>query len=142
MKEVVGKGAFGEVRRAIWRGRGGGTTVAVKKISTQGADSKMKAKIFKEVGIFECSVLCCYLYAIPLCIFFLTCKETLHKLNYRHIVQIYGCFMTRTDLLIVLEFVPASLHSLLRSDAVLPWPARITYANFSCFSVLIIKFLF
>jgi hypothetical protein len=49
----VGEGAFGKVWKAIWRGRGGGETVAVKKIPTTGATEDMKKKVFKEVGILK-----------------------------------------------------------------------------------------
>lgn len=50
-KEIVGKGSFGEVWRTLWLGRGGGVTVAVKKIATAGLSDAMKKKVFKEVDI-------------------------------------------------------------------------------------------
>lgn len=49
--QLVGKGAYGEVWKGKWNGRGGGETVAIKKINIWGVSERLREEIFSEVGI-------------------------------------------------------------------------------------------
>ena len=49
--EKVGSGAYGQVWRGVWKGRGGGVDVAVKIVEALGRTEQQQAKAFGEVGI-------------------------------------------------------------------------------------------
>lgn len=100
--ESVGEGAFGEVFRAKWNGKGGGDIVAVKKVKIVTTNQKVLQEINREVDI-------------------------LTKLRHRNILQIYGaCFLETQELWIVLEFMEGgSLYDLLQdSEKPLGWDIR------------------
>lgn len=48
---VVGEGGCGQVWKGRWNGKGGGITVAIKKVSLRGKTDKEREKIAGEVGI-------------------------------------------------------------------------------------------
>ena len=47
----VGSGAFGEVWKGRWRGRGGGITVAIKKVPVIKTNPRQQREVLMEVGI-------------------------------------------------------------------------------------------
>ena len=49
--QQVGAGGQGEVWKAKWRGRGGGITVAVKKVPVNKTNARQQREVLIEVGI-------------------------------------------------------------------------------------------
>lgn len=48
---TVGEGAYGEVWKGKWNGKGGGITVAIKKVKVISIPPIQRTKIIDEVGI-------------------------------------------------------------------------------------------
>ena len=51
LTEKLGSGAYGQVWKGVWKGRGGGVDVAVKIVEILGRTDQHQAKAFGEVGI-------------------------------------------------------------------------------------------
>ena len=51
LNEKVGSGAYGQVWKGVWKGRGGGVDVAIKIVELRGRTEQHQAKAFVEVGI-------------------------------------------------------------------------------------------
>ena len=66
--QQVGKGGYGEVWKGKWRGgKGGGITVAIKKIQANRLNARAQREVISEVSIHT---LCCELFFHPFFLFF------------------------------------------------------------------------
>ncbi|KAH7429359.1 hypothetical protein KP509_09G043400 [Ceratopteris richardii] len=98
---VIGKGSFGEIWKATWRG----TPVAVKKILASLSEDESIIKHFKEE------------------------VELLLKLRHPNVVQFLGA-TTSKPLMLVMEFLKAGdLHSFLKEKGALPILTVIRFAK-------------
>lgn len=98
--KLIGKGSFGEIRQAKWRG----TTVAVKTIRPSLSKDREVVKDFiNEV-------------------------ELLVKLRHPNIVQFLGAVVTQSPLMLVTEYLPGGdLHALIQKGPV-PADLAVTFA--------------
>jgi tRNA A-37 threonylcarbamoyl transferase component Bud32 len=95
--ELIGKGSFGEIRKALWRG----TPVAVKTIRPSLSNDRMVVKDFQHE------------------------VQLLVKVRHPNIVQFLGAVTWKPPLMLVTEFLAGGdLHQLIRSKETLP-PDRI-----------------
>ncbi|GJP39965.1 hypothetical protein CLOM_g24277 [Closterium sp. NIES-68] len=91
--KLIGKGAFGEIRRVMWRG----TPVAAKTILPGLSDDVQITKEFRDE-----------MFLLP-------------KLRHPNIVQFLGCVTRRPPLCLVTEYLPGGdLHDVLKSKGALP----------------------
>lgn len=94
--ELIGKGSFGEIRKALWRG----TPVAVKTIRQSLSNDCMVVKDFRHE------------------------VDLLVKVRHPNVVQFLGAVTRRRPLMLVTEYLAGGdLHQLLRKKESLP-PAR------------------
>ena len=147
--EKVGSGAYGQVWRGVWKGRGGGVDVAVKIVEALGRTEQQQAKAFGEVGILTPfslwmhSYLCisfspCFLFFVFCFLFFLTPLYILMRLKHPYIMTIYGTCTVQKQLWIVMKYIDGkSLFELLHSTEEISWEWRLRYTPnhwFKCFS--------
>ncbi|CAI5947044.1 unnamed protein product [Closterium sp. NIES-64] len=91
--KLIGKGAFGEIRRVMWRG----TPVAAKTILPGLSDDVQITKEFRDE-----------MFLLP-------------KLRHPNIVQFLGCVTRRPPLCLVTEYLPGGdLHDVLKAKGALP----------------------
>ncbi|CAI5475001.1 unnamed protein product [Closterium sp. Yama58-4] len=91
--KLIGKGAFGEIRRVMWRG----TPVAAKTILPALSDDVQITKEFRDE-----------MFLLP-------------KLRHPNIVQFLGCVTRRPPLCLVTEYLPGGdLHDVLKAKGALP----------------------
>ncbi|CAI5511678.1 unnamed protein product [Closterium sp. Naga37s-1] len=91
--KLIGKGAFGEIRRVMWRG----TPVAAKTILPGLSDDVQITREFRDE-----------MFLLP-------------KLRHPNIVQFLGCVTRRPPLCLVTEFLPGGdLHDVLKAKGALP----------------------
>jgi tRNA A-37 threonylcarbamoyl transferase component Bud32 len=90
----IGRGSFGEVYSATWRG----TNVAVKKLSVHNLDREVLKEIFREVTIMR-------------------------GLRHPNVLQFLGACTEPPDVYIVIEFMPkGSLYQIIHDKTIaLPW---------------------
>lgn len=99
--ELIGKGSFGEIRKALWRG----TPVAVKTIRPSLSNDRMVVKDFQHE------------------------VELLVKVRHPNIVQFLGAVTLQKPLMLVTEFLAGGdLHQLLRTRDPLPPDRTVKYA--------------
>jgi serine/threonine protein kinase len=134
--ESVGAGAYGEVWKGTWNGKGGGITAAIKKIKVAGVTDKIQREIYSEVNIllYHKRLIIILIFVdiltklrhpnIPLKL--IANILMLFLIRFPDIVQIYGACFTNTELWIVMEFMEGgSLYDVLHSDATIRWDARV-----------------
>ncbi|CAI5481676.1 unnamed protein product [Closterium sp. Yama58-4] len=91
--KLIGKGAFGEIRRVMWRG----TPVAAKTILPGLSDDVQITREFRDE-----------MFLLP-------------KLRHPNIVQFLGCVTRRPPLCLVTEYLPGGdLHDVLKAKGALP----------------------
>ncbi|CAM6028813.1 unnamed protein product [Sphagnum balticum] len=100
--ELIGKGSFGEIRKAIWRG----TPVAVKTIRPSLSNDRMVVKDFRQE------------------------VELLVKLRHPNIVQFLGAVTRQPPLMLITEYLAGGdLYELLsRKKEALPAPLIVKYS--------------
>jgi serine/threonine protein kinase len=100
--ELIGKGSFGEIRKAIWRG----TPVAVKTIRPSLSNDRMVVKDFRQE------------------------VELLVKLRHPNIVQFLGAVTRQPPLMLITEYLAGGdLYELLsRKKEALPAPLIVNYS--------------
>jgi serine/threonine protein kinase len=98
---LIGKGSFGEIRKALWRG----TPVAVKTIRPSLSNDRMVVKDFQHE------------------------VQLLVKVRHPNIVQFLGAVTTKQPLMLITEFLAGGdLHQLLRSGETFPPDRRVKCA--------------
>lgn len=100
LMDCIGKGAFGAVYKAKWRG----TTVAMKKIHAQGMSKKEIDTFFREI-------------------------HTISKLRHPNIVLFLGACLTEPNICFISEFVSkGDLHQVLKREPNIPWQTKLKLA--------------
>ena len=134
--EKVGSGAYGQVWRGVWKGKGGGVDVAVKIVEALGRTEQQQAKAFGEVGILthshsECTPIYAFLSPPAFCFLFfvfLTPLYILMRLKHPYIMTIYGTCTVQKQLWIVMKYIDGkSLFDLLHSTEEISWEWRLRY---------------
>ena len=131
--EKVGQGGYGEVWKGKWKGKGGGITVAIKKVPVIKVTPNQQRAILMEVGIHLYYKYLVLLFFSPLLllsiesIYLSLLLYILIKLRHPNILLIFGaCFVEQQELWIITEFMEGgNLYEWLHSDLEISWDVRL-----------------
>jgi serine/threonine protein kinase len=118
--EHIGGGSLGVVFKGTWRGRGGHSTVAIKKVS------------FSTPNLINSKLIISQIHTQDKETVLDICKElnTIASLRFQHICQVHGaCIINEKEVWLVLEFVEGgNLHDFILNHRPLSWEMQISFA--------------